>query len=114
MEAGPMKNIVVLKNLPSNIVEEAIVVLKPNLKIKQTEFIDKSTGKMKESKSNQTKDYIVREAEMLVSDYISTLDKQKGRNGKEVKKMQEKYKRLKMITLILSGIILFNVILRLF
>ena len=114
MEAGPMKNIVVLKNLPSNIVEEAIVVLKPNLKIKQTEFIDKNTGKMKESKANQTKDYIVREAEMLVSDYISTLDKPKGKNGKEVKKMQEKYKRLKMITLILSGIILFNVILRLF
>ena len=30
MEKGQMKNIVVLKNLPSNLVDEAIVILKPN------------------------------------------------------------------------------------
>lgn len=114
MEAGPMKNIVVLKNLPSNIVEEAIVVLKPNLKIKKTEIIDKTTGKIKDSKVNENKDYIIREAEMLVSNYISGLDKQKGKSGKETKKMQEKYKRLKMLTILLGGIILVSSILRFF
>ena len=31
---------VILKNLPSNIVEEAIVVLKENQKIKKKEYID--------------------------------------------------------------------------
>lgn len=36
METSNMKNIVVLKNLPSNIVEEAIVILKGNKKNKKT------------------------------------------------------------------------------
>ena len=39
MEENNLKNIVVLKNLPSNIVEEAIVVLKGN-KIKLPEHIE--------------------------------------------------------------------------
>ena len=30
MNTDDMKNMVVLKNLPSNIVDEAIVILKPN------------------------------------------------------------------------------------
>ena len=34
MEANKMKNMIVLKNLPSNIVDEAFVILKPNSKIK--------------------------------------------------------------------------------
>lgn len=110
MEAGQMKNIVVLKNLPSNIVEEAIVVLKPNLKIKQTEYV----AKTKENKANSGKDYIIREAESVVSNYISGLDKQKGKNEKTVKQITEKYKRLRMITFLLGGIILFNVIIRIF
>ena len=37
MNQGGLKNMVVLKNLPSNIVEEAIIVLKTNKKIKQVE-----------------------------------------------------------------------------
>ena len=110
MEAGQMKNIVVLKNLPSNIVEEAIVVLKPNLKIKQIEHI----AKTKENKLNANKDYIVREAESVVSNYISNLDKQKEKNSKTINKINEKYNRLRIITFLLSGIILFNVIIKIF
>ena len=34
MNQGGLKNMVVLKNLPSNIVEEAIIVLKTNKKNK--------------------------------------------------------------------------------
>ena len=41
MDIGQMKNMVVLKNLPSNIVEEAIVVLKPNKKVKNVQYIKK-------------------------------------------------------------------------
>lgn len=110
MEAGQMKNIVVLKNLPSNIVEEAIVVLKPNLKIKQIEYISKT----KENKPNSGKEYIIREAESVVSNYISGLDKQKEKNTKTINKINEKYNRLKIITFLLSGIILLNVIIRIF
>ena len=35
-----MRNIVMLKDLPSNLVEEAIVVLKQNQKIKKPEYIE--------------------------------------------------------------------------
>ena len=37
METSNMKNIVVLKNLPSNLVEEAIVILKSSKKVKKLE-----------------------------------------------------------------------------
>ncbi len=35
MDTGGMKNIVILKDLPSNLVEEAIVFLKENQKLKK-------------------------------------------------------------------------------
>ena len=37
MKQSELKNMVILKNLPSNIVEEAIVILKANKKIKKLE-----------------------------------------------------------------------------
>ena len=45
MESSDMKNMVVLKNLPSNMVEEAIIIFKESQKVKQEEFIDKSNQK---------------------------------------------------------------------
>ena len=39
MEASNLKNMVVLKNLPSNIVDEAIIILKNSKKIKKLEKI---------------------------------------------------------------------------
>ena len=41
METSNMKNMVVLKNLPSNIVDEAIIVLKSNKKVKKLQKIEK-------------------------------------------------------------------------
>ena len=37
MNPNQMKNMIVLKNIPSNIVEEAIIILKNNKKIKSLE-----------------------------------------------------------------------------
>ena len=37
METSNMKNMVVLKNLPSNLVEEAIIILKSSKKVKKLE-----------------------------------------------------------------------------
>ena len=42
METSNMKNMVVLKNLPSNLVEEAIVILKSSKKVKKLEKIEKN------------------------------------------------------------------------
>ena len=41
MNPNQMKNMIVLKNIPSNIVEEAIIILKNNKKIKSLERIEK-------------------------------------------------------------------------
>ena len=38
MESSNLKNMVVLKNVPSNMIEEAMIVLKKNIKIKETEL----------------------------------------------------------------------------
>ena len=42
METSNLKNMVVLKNLPSNIVDEAIIVLKTNKKAKKLQKIEKN------------------------------------------------------------------------
>ena len=46
MNMSDMKNIVILKDLPSNLVDEAIVFLKQNQKIKKLEYIE-NTEKFK-------------------------------------------------------------------
>ena len=53
MENGQMKNMVVLKNLPSNLIEEALVIVKSKKNVKTLEYIDKKeNGKKQNSKDN--------------------------------------------------------------
>ena len=44
MNISNMKNIIVLRNLPSNLVDEAIVVLKENKKVKKYQYADDIKG----------------------------------------------------------------------
>lgn len=102
MNIENMKNMVVLKNLPSNIVEEAIVILKPNVKLKKADLAEnKAKGKKSETKQNSKK-YIINEAEMIINNYVSKLEKEKRRNYKMNKKMEDKYKRVKGIAIFLG------------
>ena len=41
MNVSHMKNIIVLKDLPSNIVDEAIVILKKDSKVQDLKFIER-------------------------------------------------------------------------
>ena len=105
MNIESMKNMVVLKNLPSNIVEEAIVVLKPNVKLKSLDLAEnKAKNKKGESKYN-SKRYIINEAEMVVNNYLSKLEKDKKNNYKINKEIENKYKSAKKLAIFL-GIIL--------
>lgn len=103
MEASKFKNMVVIKNLPSNIVEEAIVILKSNKKIKKLEKIEK--GKLSEVETIKEKDnnYVVKEAEMLISNYINKIENKESK--KQNKDINRKYKRLKNYAFITSLII---------
>ena len=106
MNQSNLKNMVVLKNLPSNIVEEAIIILKANKKVKKLEKIEKN--KLMEDKRNKMKenDYILKEAEMLVSNYISGLEEKKEAKKVKNQKMNQKYKRIKNYAYVTSLIIL--------
>ncbi len=95
MEDNNLKNIVVIKNLPSNIVEEAIVVLKGN-KIKLPEHVD---NKKENNAKVGTKDYILKEAEMVVANYLSSVENRKPINSKKINKIEKKYKRLQFISI---------------
>ena len=104
MEASKLKNMVILKNLPSNLVEEAIVILKENKKVKKLEKIDKN--KKTEYKRKKKKDYVLKEAELVVSSYIEELEEKKKTKEKLNKKTSQKLKKLKIYSYITS-IILF-------
>ena len=91
MEASNMKNMVVLKNLPSNIVDEAIIILKNGKKVKKLEKIDNSKNKSRKEKNTKEKDYILKEAEMLVNGYVSKIENKENKN-KQNKDLKLKYK----------------------
>lgn len=102
MRTSTMKNIVVLNNLPSNIIDEAIVILKDNHKIKSLE-LSKSKGIGNTEENPEKDEYIVNEAEMLISTYINNLEKPKD-NIKLVE-LRKKYEKLRKISIALLGTI---------
>lgn len=106
MSQGNLKNMVVLKNLPSNIAEEAIVILKSNKKVKQVEKIEKTKLKKKSDNKNKEKDYIIKEAEMLVSNYISSIEQKKKDRNINNKKINQKYIKVRNYAFIASLVIL--------
>ena len=95
MEDNKLKNIVVLKNLPSNIVEEAIVVLKQN-KVKLPECTPKQE---RPEGKEASREYILKEAQMVISDYLRNIENHKMVLGKKNTALEKKYKRLRLCTL---------------
>lgn len=102
MNTENMKNMVMLKNLPSNIVDEAIVILKPNIKFKSLDTTLNKNNKNKKTKEEDSKRYIINEAEMLITNYISKIENDKNKSAKLSKKIENKYKRLKAISVLLG------------
>ena len=101
MQKNNVKNIVVLKNLPSNIVEEAIVILKSNKYAKKLQMIEKNNNKELEKNESDGKQYVIKEAEALLSSYISKIE-----NKKYIEKpnriLSEKYHKLKKYSIIVT------------
>ena len=112
-----MKNIVIIKNLPSNLIEEAIVVIKDKSNVKSIDELIKKEekqenknivhGYMNEDDFNKIKriqmenrKYVVKEAEMVVSDYLDKIDENK--KHKEKMKMKKTYQKMKYANLCLA------------
>ena len=95
MESSDMKNMVVIKNLPSNMVEEAIIIFNINSSETQT----------------KSRDYILKEAEMLVTDYIKKIENNKKRPNAN-KDILLKYKLLKLYSVLSSVMIIVCLIIK--
>lgn len=106
METSNMKNMVILKNLPSNLVEEAIIILKSSKKVKKLEKVDKNNNRNQAETIKKEKDYILKEAEMLVSSYISKIEDKQEQKQYTTIKNSKKYIRLKKYAL-LSSLVIF-------
>ena len=61
MDVSKMKKMVVLKDLPSNIVDEAFVVLKTNKKVKKLEKIENNKKFKTQDESKNDKEYVLKE-----------------------------------------------------
>ena len=86
-----MKNMIVLKNLPSNLVEEAIIILKENNKIHKYQTIASNEENMKKKKKEQT-GYIVKDAEMVIKSYLDRIENNSPKKERNIKKLEKKYK----------------------
>lgn len=109
-----LKNIVVLKDLPSNIVEEAIIILKGDKKkIECLKKQIKNDAIKKQTKSiDKPKDYIVKEAQMVISNYISNIENQKvlKNNKKNNSKLEKRYKLMKIATVVMFIALVINIL----
>lgn len=113
MEASKLKNMVVLKNLPSNIVDEAIIILKTSKKVKKLQKIEKNKNAQIKEDTKKDKEYILKEAEMLVNNYISKIE---NNDKKEIfnKEAKEKYNKLKKYAIIATLMCIMQAIVILF
>ena len=102
MDINKMRNIVILKNLPSNIVDEAFVVLKQNQEIKKFEFVENQKDNFSEYERENEDEYIVKEAELLISNYITELEGQDLCGKKYENKILKKYKKMKTVSVVLG------------
>lgn len=107
------KNIVILKNLPSNLIEEAIIVVKSKNKIKNLENRNLKAenqnngiikGTMKEEEFNKIKNinkeerkFVIKEAEIVIENYIKQLEN--DIKNKKIEKIKKSNKKLKIINI---------------
>ncbi len=103
MNASRMKNIIVLKDLPSNIIDEAIVILKAGSKVKNKVKKESNTIENIESTEDTSYEIAIKEAEFLVADYMKNLEKPKEDIVK-AKSISAKYQKLKICSFFLGVI----------
>lgn len=117
MDKEEMKNVIILKNLPSNLIDEAIMVIKDRKIAKKFDFnqiLNNGEEKHKviqgymkndelkkiENIRKEGRKYVIKEAEIILSDYISKIERPKY-NESKMKKLEKSCKRAKKINLVL-------------
>ena len=103
MDKEEMKNVIILKNLPSNLIDEAIMVIKDRKSAKKFDFnqilnngeenhkviqgyMKNDELKKIENTRKEGRKYVIKEAEIILSDYISKIERPKY-NESKIKKL---------------------------
>ena len=115
------RNVIILKNLPSNLVDEAIIVVKDKKKIenymKESEYkdvINYKTGnngviygdmnteslKKIENIKKEDRKYVIKEAEIVVSNYIKRIED--NLEEKKVDRLRKSYKKTRKLNVFLA------------
>lgn len=108
MDISNMKNMIVLKNLPSNLIDEAFVVLKENKTVKKYQYIESDVkqnvknGNEKAEKTANNTDYIIKEAENVISHYITNLEMKSPKWKNNMKKLEKRYRQSVKLNFILG------------
>ena len=99
MQLEKIDNIIFLKNIESNIMQEAFIVLKENFKLDSLPTKEKII---------KTESNIIKEAEMIINEHahLSKMEYEKIK----IKKIKNKYKFLKIINIILVFLLIFSII----
>ena len=82
--------------------------MKNNKKIKSLDRVEKQTRNSTEKQSSG--EYIVKEAEIVIGNYLSKIEKEKQMKSYSVKQIENRYKRMKILSIVLGMIIIVNVI----
>ena len=64
-------------------------------------------------KKEQNQDYIIKEAEFVISNYISKIESQDIKGKEEYKKLKEKYKKLKVCTIAVTVVMIISFVINL-
>lgn len=103
MIRGNTKRVVVIKDIPSNYIEEAILILKAKPGMNIYSNIKESLAK---GKVSQGDDYLVKEAELIISNYVKENEKNGGAardSGSPPRPIKDKFLTNTIINLVLIG-----------
>ena len=116
MNKSNMKNVIILKNLPSNLIDEAIMVVKDKKKVKDINYSDFIKykeengiiqGDMKledlrkiENIKKEDRKYVIKEAEVVVTNYIRRIED--NLSDRKIDKLKKSYKKSKLLNAFLA------------
>lgn len=116
MNQSNMKNVIILKNLPSNLIDEAIMVVKDKKKVKDINYSDfikykEENGiiqgdmriedlKKIENIKKEDRKYVIKEAEIVVTNYIKRIED--NLSDRKLDKLKKSYKKSKLLNILLA------------
>lgn len=106
MQNSKLKNSIVLRGMASNIVDEAIVILKPNIKIKKMEALKNQQLHEKDTSKN----FILKEAEHVILEYVNKIN-EKDYN-KSINNLKSKIKKLRLINIAFLILLIISVLIK--